>query len=139
MNQIFTAFLIREFTSTCANTKIQTIALYSTSKGQKTSSFKLNLKKTESNYLFLLPILTLLLLSITLSSFHLVRWEIWTMNVNTTMQQKTYITLSENATKTAKNSFDHSWVKALLTEARKYFSYPCVVIIAHTNNCEHWL
>ena len=92
------------------------VALYSTVKDKKVK-FQTKYEKTESNYLFLFSLLTLLLLTITLSSFHSVRWEIWTVNVNATMQQKTYITLSENANKTAKNSLDHSCVKALFTEA----------------------
>ena len=46
-------------------------------------------------------------------------WEIWTVNANTTMQQKAYMTLSENNTKTAKTSSDHSCVKAMFTEAYK--------------------
>ena len=39
--------------------------------------------------------------------------------MNSTIQQKTYIKLSENATKTAKNSLDQSCVEALFTEACK--------------------
>ena len=59
--------------------------------------------------------------------------------MNTTMQQKTFITLSENATKTAKISSDHSQVKALFNEACKLFNYPRVAIIARTNTCEQLL
>ena len=132
MNKIYTAFLIQALTSTSTNTKIQTIALYSTVKDKKCQVPNLT-EKTESNCLFLFSLLTLLLLAITLSSFHSIRWEIWTVNVNTTMQQKASITLSENATKTAKTSWDHSCVKALFTEACKQFNYPYVPIIAHTN------
>ena len=69
MNKIFTAFFIQAFTSTSANTKIQTIALYSTVKDKK-GQVPNEIKKTESNYLVFFSLLILLVLAITLSSFH---------------------------------------------------------------------
>ena len=92
------------------NTKIQTIVLYSTSKGEKMSSFKLNLKKKKKRikipFAFLIFNFDTTLYSAMKFSLYLLRN--MNVNLNTTMQQKTYITLSENVSKTENPSLDHS-------------------------------
>ena len=52
MNKIFTAFFIQAITSAPVNTKIQTIALYSTVKDKNKSSYKLNMKKRNLIFFF---------------------------------------------------------------------------------------
>ena len=93
------------------NTKIQTIVLYSTNKGEKTSSFLLNLKKNKKNRI-LLPF-AVFSFNFDTTIYSAVKFSLYLLRnmnviVNTTMQQKTYITLSENVSKTAKPSLDHS-------------------------------
>ena len=52
MNKIFTAFFIQAITSAPVNTKIQTIALYSTVKDKKKVKLQTKYEKTVSNCLF---------------------------------------------------------------------------------------